>query len=222
MPLALNVIKQLLGDRLLVRPFARSERKRGLYIPFSRETVKQTDVWWGTIEALGRDARYPDAYGLAIGDVVAIESLGRQCETLKDEDGEEHCWVAEEFLAAKSTGRYEAFHESSVWRRQDYGVVPLGAYVLVRPDAEEEQRGSIHIPHDAREQQKQGTVLAVSPGEVLGDVVQPLHVEAETRVLYGRYSGAWLKADEDVLLMKQENVIAVLQDVPALKTAEVA
>lgn len=210
MPIDLSAIRTLLGDRVLVRPFLRPERRKGLYVPVRAEAVKQTDVWWGTIEALGRDAKYPDAYGLKVGDVVAIEALGRQCETLAGADGEEHCWVAEEFLAARDTGRFAAFHAGETWRRADYGVVPLGAYVLVRPEPEEETRGGLHIPHNAREAQKVGAVLAVSAGEVLGDALQPLHVEADARVLYGRFSGAWLKADEEVLLMKQENVIAVM------------
>ncbi len=215
MPIDLKSLVTLLGDRILIRPFTRPERRGGLYLARTPEKVQQTDVWWGTIESLGRDARYPDAYGLKVGDVVAIEALGRQCETLNGEDGEEHCWVAEEFLAARSTGRYESFHASEKWRRLDYGIVPLGQYVLVRPDAEEEKRGGVFIPHSSREAQKQGEVLAVSPGEVLGDILAPLHVEAGSRVLYGRYSGAWLKADEEVLLMKQENVIGVMAAVKA-------
>ncbi len=184
-------------------------------MPSRAEAVKQTDVWWGTVEALGRDARYPDAYGIKVGDVVAIESIGRQCETLNGDDNEEHCWVAEEFLAARSTGRYESFHAGEKWRRQDYGIVPLGAYVIVRPQAEEEVRGGLHIPHSSREAQKVGDVVAVSAGELVGDTLHPLHVEADSRILYGRYSGCWVKADEEVLLMKQENIIAMMEPVKA-------
>lgn len=215
MPVEIKSIKTLLGDRILIRPFARPEKRRGLYVPTKTETVKQTDVWWGTVEALGRDARFPDAYGIQIGDVVAVESLGRQCETLNGVDGEEHCWVAEEFLAAKSLGRFESFHAGEKWVKDEYGIIPLGQYVLVRPAPEEESRGGIVIPHSSREQQKEGDVLAVSVGELLGGNVVPLHVEVGSRVLYGRYSGCWLKADEDVLLMKQENVISVMEPVKA-------
>ncbi len=211
MPIALKNIQSLLGDRLLIRPLAGPEKRGRILVPMnSVKKTEQSDIWWGEIEALGRDARFPDAYGLKVGDVVGIESLGRQCETLAGDDNEDHFWVAEEFLAARSTGRVEAFVANEKWRRADVGIVPLGQYVLVRPEPEEEQRGGIHIPHSSREKQKMGSVLAVSAGDIVGRELAPLHVEAETRVLYGRYSGAWIKVDEDLLVMKQENVIAVM------------
>ncbi len=219
MPTALKTIKTLLGDRLLIRPLAKPERRGTLYVPTSAaQKDKQTDVWWGTIEALGRDARFPDAYGLKVGDVVGIEAIGRQCEAIAGDDGEDHLWVAEEFLAARSTGRIEAFVANEPWRRDDVGIIPLGAYVLVRPEPEEEKRGGIHLPHNAREPQKVGEVLAVSPGEISGGMLSTLHVETGARVLYGRYSGTWVKADEDLLLIKaggydQGNVVAVLEPV---------
>lgn len=220
MPIDLKSIKMLLGDRLLIRPLAKPERRGSLMLPASAlQKSQQTDVWWGEIEALGRDARFPDAYGLKVGDVVGIESLGRQCETLAGGDNEEHCWVAEEFIAARSTGRIEAFLANEPWRRNDVGIIPIGAYVLVRAEPEEEKRGGIHLPHNAREKQKMGEVLAVSKGEIVGDELAALHVEARSRVLYGRYSGIFVKADEELLLMKQENVIAVLE--PLKETASV-
>ncbi len=225
MPIALKTIKTLLGDRLLIRPLAKPERRGTLYVPTSAaQKEKQTDIWWGEIEALGRDARFPDAYALKVGDVVGVEFLGRQCETLAGDDGDDHLWVAEEFLAAKSTGRIEAFVANSKWRRQDIGIIPLGAYVLVRPEPEEEKRGGIHLPHNAREPQKIGEVLAVSPGEISGDMLAPLAIDAGNRVLYGRYSGAWVKADEELLLIKaggydNGNVVAVLE--PAKEAASV-
>ncbi len=178
--------------------------------------AQQSDIWWGEIEALGRDARYPDAYGLKVGDVVGVESIGRQCETLDGDDHAEHCWVAEEFLAARSTGRVQAFIANETWRRKDVGIIPIGQYVLVRAEPEEEERGGIHIPQNSREKQKLGEVLAVSAGDVVGDALDPLHVEPETRVLYGRYSGSVVKLDEDLLLMKQENVIAVVEPAKAV------
>lgn len=212
MPIALNTIKTLLGDRLLIRPLAGPQQRGRILVPVNAaQKIKQEEVWFGVVEALGRDARFPDAYGLKVGDTVGVESIGRQCETLAGDDLEDHCWVAEEFLAVRSTGRVEAFIANEPWRRKDVGLVPLGAYVLVRPEPEETRRGGIHIPDSSREKQKIGEVLAVSAGEVVGDVVSPLHVEPEARVLYGRYSGAAVKLDEDLLLMKQENVIAVLE-----------
>lgn len=213
MPIALKVLQTmtLLGDRLLIRPLEGPKQRGRILVPITgAKKPEQSEIWWGSVEALGRDARFPDAYGIKIGDVVGVESLGRQCETLNGEDGEARCWVAEEFLVAKDEGRVASFVSNKPWKKDGAGIQPIGAYVLVRPEAEEETRGGIHLPHSAREPQKVGEVLAVSAGDLVGRSIEPLHVEAETRVLYGRYSGAWAKLDEDLLLMKQENVIAAL------------
>lgn len=214
MPVDIKAIKSLLGDRILIRPLARSEKRGSLFVPQSalKDKAKQTDVWWGEIESLGRDARYPDAYGLKPGDIVAVEFLGRQCETLTDDNGDEHCWVAEEFIAAKDDGRYVAFRDNNPFDGNFTGITPVGQYCLVSPDPEQDKRGGIHIPDSAREQQKTGDCLAVSSGDIIGSELVPLHVEAKTRVLFGRYSGSWAKLDKEFLLMKQENVIAVLDE----------
>lgn len=208
MPIEVKSIKELLGDRILVRPLKAPERRGVLFLPSTTVKGKQSEIWFGEIEALGRDALYPDAYGLKVGDVVGVEALGRQCETLAGEDGDEHCWVAEEFLAVKDLGRYEKFCKGD--GPMVGGLEPLGSYVLVRPDAEEEKRGGIHIPHSSRELQKLGTVLAVSIGEVRGGQLDGIHIDVGSQVLYGRYSGSFVKLEEELILMKQEDVIAVM------------
>ncbi len=134
--------------------------------------------------------------------MVGVEFLGRQCETLKTADGEEHCWVAEEFLAFVDEGRVKAHVKGVKWAGKAVGLRPIGAYVLVRPDPEEETKGGIHIPHSAREAQKEGVVLAASVGELVGRELDALPVDVGARVLFGRYSGSWVRVDEDLLLMK--------------------
>ena len=216
MPIDVTRIKNLLGDRVLIRPLARPEKRGGLFLASdtAKEKSKQQDLWWGVIENLGRDARYPDAYGLEVGDVVGVEFTGAHCETLAGSDGEDHCWVAEEFIALKSTGRVEAWRESKGWAAmgENHGLIPVGSNVLVRPDAEEEKRGSVYVPMTARESQKLGTCLVTSEGSLAGDALAPLHVTKGSRVLFGRYSGQWAKLDEDLLVMKQEDVIAEFED----------
>ena len=223
MPIEVGNIKSLLGDRILVKPLSRPERKGSLMLPASALNAKgkQSEIWFGIVEALGRDARYPDAYGINVGDVIGVEFLGRQCETLTGNDGEEHCWVAEEFIAAKSTGRVEAFNAGLSWKpgTANQGLEPVGSYVLVRPAAEEEKRGGIHIPHNAREAQKMGTSIAASVGEIRAGQIDGLHVDVGVSVLFGRYSGSWVKLDEELLLMKQEDIIAVME--PAKEVANV-
>jgi chaperonin GroES len=216
MPIDVKSIRSLLGDRLLVKPLSRPEKRGTLFVPQSalKEKGKQYEIWWAEVEALGRDAKYPDAYGVTVGDIVGIEFIGRQCETLTDGNGDEHCWVAEEFLAAKDNGRVAAFHAGKPHGDTPM-IQPLGAYILVRPEPEEEKRGGIHLPHNAREPQKFGEVLSVSIGELNGRELDCLPVEVGNRVLFGRFSGSWVKLDEDLLMMKcgsaaQGDVLAVV------------
>jgi co-chaperonin GroES (HSP10) len=206
-------IKLLLGDRLLIRPLSGPEKRGTLIVPINtaKEKLNQTDVWWGEVESLGRDAMTPDAYDIKVGDVVAVHSIGRQCETIKTDDGEEHCWVADEFIVALSKGRFEAFKENEKWIKEDIGIVPIGSYILVVPEDEEENKGGIHIPMSSRQQQKVGKCVAVSPGEIRNGELVPLHVENGSRVLFGRYSGSWARLDKDFLLMKQEDIVGIME-----------
>lgn len=224
MTIDLGRLKSLLGDRMLIRPLLRPEKRGTLFVPASalKDKGKQSDVWFGEVEALGRDAKYPDAYGVKVGDVVGVEFMGRQCETLKTDDGEEHCWVAEEFLAVVDEGRVKAHSKGFKWSGRSVGLRPIGAYLLVRPDAEEDTKGGIHIPHSAREAQKEGVVLAASLGELVGRELDSLPVSAGSRVLFGRYSGSWARLDDDLLLMKcgagsSGDVIGVMDVAPVSK-----
>jgi chaperonin GroES len=212
MSIDVTSIKSLLGDRILIRPLARPEKRGRLMLPAAtaKEKAAQSDIWWGVVEALGRDARYPDAYKIAVGDVVGCSAIGRQCETITGADREEHVWVAEEFIAAKDAGRVMAWREGRK-RGPDVGIVPVGPYVLVRPDEEEDTRNGVHLPMSSREAQKMGESLAVSEGDCATGELVPLHVEAGSRILFGRYSGSWVKIDEELLLMKQEDIIGVME-----------
>jgi len=211
MPIDVTKFKALLGDRILVKPLAAPEKKGGLYLPANRAAkTQQTDIWWGTVESLGRDAKFPDAYGITVGDIIGIHSMGRQCETLVGTDGEEHVWVPEEFIAAKDLGRVAAFHSGG--KSPLVGIQPVGSYVMVRPESEQEATtGGIVIPMNAREAQKMGEVLAASDGDICGSDLVALHVEAGQRIVFGRYSGSWVKLDEELLLMKQEDIVAVTE-----------
>jgi len=219
MQIEVKNIKSLLGDRILVRPLSRPDKRGSLMLPASslKEKAKQSDIWFGTVEALGRDAKYPDAYDIKVGDIVGCEFMGRQCETIRTDDGEEHCWVAEEFIVAKDGGRVARFHSGNA--EDSNAIFPVGQYVLVRPSPEEEKRGGVFIPQNAREPQKTGEVLAASEGALDGRELAPLHVEVGQTILYGRYSGSWVRLDEELLLMKQEDIVAVME--PAKEVAHV-
>ena len=99
---------------------------------------------------------------------------------------------------------------------------PLHDRVLVRRiDAEEKTAGGIIIPDTAKEKPQQGQVIAVGPGarNEAGQLVA-LDVQVGDTVLFGKWSGTEVKIDgEDLLIMKESDIMGVLEQTAAQKKA---
>jgi chaperonin GroES len=79
----------------------------------------------------------------------------------------------------------------------------------------EEERtsaGGIVIPDSAAEKPQKGEVVAVGNGMVTDSgEVRALDVKVGDQILFGKYSGTEIKVDgEDVLIMKEEDILGVL------------
>jgi chaperonin GroES len=93
--------------------------------------------------------------------------------------------------------------------------------VLRRIEGEEKTKGGIIIPDNAKEKPQEGEVIAVGPGarDEAGKIV-PLDVKAGDRVLFGKWSGTEVKIDgEDLLIMKESDVMGVIEGAAKLKKA---
>ena len=99
---------------------------------------------------------------------------------------------------------------------------PLHDRVVVRRIEEDERtKGGIIIPDTAKEKPQQGEIVAVGPGarDEKGQVVA-LDVKPGDRVLFGKWSGTEVKIDgEELLIMKESDVLGVLEGVAAKKKA---
>ena len=97
---------------------------------------------------------------------------------------------------------------------------PLHDRVVVRRvDAEEKTKGGIIIPDTAKEKPQEGEIVAAGPGarDESGKLV-PLDVKAGDRILFGKWSGTQVKIDgEDLIIMKESDVMGVVEGVVALK-----
>ena len=95
---------------------------------------------------------------------------------------------------------------------------PLHDRVVVkRLEEETKSAGGIIIPDTAKEKPQQGKIVAVGPGarDEAGKVV-PLDVKAGDTVLFGKWSGSEVKIDgEDLLIMKESDILGVLEGVAA-------
>ena len=99
---------------------------------------------------------------------------------------------------------------------------PLHDRVVVRRIQEDERtKGGIIIPDTAKEKPQQGEIVAVGPGapDEKGNV-QPLDVKPGDRVLFGKWSGTEVKIDgEELLIMKESDILGLLEDIAAKKKA---
>ena len=99
---------------------------------------------------------------------------------------------------------------------------PLHDRVVVeRIDADAKSAGGILIPDSAQEKPSQGQIVAVGPGgrDEAGKLI-PIDLKKGDRVLFGKWSGTEVKIDgQDLLIMKESDVMGVLQETVAKKKA---
>ena len=92
-------------------------------------------------------------------------------------------------------------------------IRPLHDRVVVkRMEEERTSAGGIVIPDSAAEKPQKGEVVAVGNGKVTDSgELRALDVKVGDQVLFGKYSGTEIKIDgEDVLIMKEEDILGVL------------
>ena len=99
---------------------------------------------------------------------------------------------------------------------------PLHDRVVVRRiEGEEKTKGGIIIPDTAKEKPQEGEIIAAGPGgrDESGKLT-PLDVKTGDKVLFGKWSGTEVKLDGvDYLIMKESDVMGVLQETVAKKKA---
>ena len=99
---------------------------------------------------------------------------------------------------------------------------PLHDRILVRRvESDERTKGGIIIPDTAKEKPQEGEVIATGPGarNEQGEIVA-LDVKVGDRVLFGKWSGTEIRLDgEDLLIMKESDVMGILEAGVAVKAA---
>ncbi|HYE36748.1 co-chaperone GroES [Methylocaldum sp.] len=94
-------------------------------------------------------------------------------------------------------------------------IRPLNDRVIVkRLEEERTSAGGIVIPDTAAEKPMRGEIVAVGNGKTLDNgQVRALQVKVGDKVLFGKYSGTEVKLDgDDILVMREEDIMAVLED----------
>ena len=93
--------------------------------------------------------------------------------------------------------------------------------MIKRIEAEARTAAGIIIPDTAQEKPSQGEIIAVGPGgrDESGKLI-PIDLKVGERVLFGKWSGTEVKIDgQDLLIMKESDIMGVLQETVAKKKA---
>jgi chaperonin GroES len=99
---------------------------------------------------------------------------------------------------------------------------PLHDRVVVRRlEGEEKSKGGIIIPDTAKEKPQQGEIVAVGPGaRDESGKINALDVKVGDKVLFGKWSGTEVKIDgDDLLIMKESDILGILDDAGSVKKA---
>jgi chaperonin GroES len=93
-------------------------------------------------------------------------------------------------------------------------VRPLHDRLLIRRIVEGEQKsGAIIIPDSAKEKPQRGTVVAAGNGKLSDDGTRlPLDVKVGNVILFGKYASEITVGGEDYVILREEEVLAVLDD----------
>jgi chaperonin GroES len=89
---------------------------------------------------------------------------------------------------------------------------PLHDRVIVKRFEEERtSAGGIVIPDTAAEKPSRGEVIAVGRGKILENgETRPVDVKVGEKVLFGKYSGNEVPGEKDLLVMREEDIFAVI------------
>jgi chaperonin GroES len=96
-------------------------------------------------------------------------------------------------------------------------IQPLGNRVLIRPFTKEEVTkknnfGIILPDSDGKKKMEQGTVLAVGPGVYEDGKLVPTSVKVGDTVAFSKYGFDDIVVDdEELYLIKEENILAILK-----------
>src|SRR5690242_15263330 len=130
-----------------------------------------------------------------------------------------------------ATGGGECQPGLTVSEADNQGSCPVASFrllhdrvVVKRVKEEEKTRGGIIIPETAQEKPQEGEVIAVGPGARDEDGERiALDVKVGDRILFGKWSGTEVKIDgEDLLIMKESDIMGVLETKKSKKEAEAA
>jgi chaperonin GroES len=93
-------------------------------------------------------------------------------------------------------------------------LVPLGDRVVLKQlEAEETTKSGIVLPGQNKEKPQQAEVVAVGPGGVVDGKEVKMEVKVGDNVIFSKYAGTSVKleGDEELIIVKQNDILAVIE-----------
>ncbi|GMG99508.1 hypothetical protein Nepgr_001348 [Nepenthes gracilis] len=193
-----NSVKPL-GDRVLIKTKIIEEKTAGgIFIPTSAQTKPQV----GEVIAIGTGKKIGEkkvAVSVKIGsEVVYSKYTGTEIEL----NGSSHLILKEDDIIG--------FLETDDVK----DLKPLNDRILIKvAEAEEKTAGGLLLTEATKEKPSIGTVIAVGPGAIDEEGNRkPLPVSPGNTVLYSKYAGTDLKANDgsDCIALRASDLMAVL------------
>jgi chaperonin GroES len=93
-------------------------------------------------------------------------------------------------------------------------VRPLGDKIIIkRAEAQEKTEAGIYLPESAKDQPKEGKVIALGNGLLNKETGEymPFTVKKGDRVLFNSYAGTEIKIDdEELLIMTEDDILGII------------
>ncbi len=94
-------------------------------------------------------------------------------------------------------------------------VRPLGEKILVkRAEAQSKTDAGIYLPESAKDQPKEGKVVALGSGILNKDTGEymPFTVKKGDRVIFTSYAGTEVKiGDDEMLILSQDDILGIIE-----------
>jgi chaperonin GroES len=107
----------------------------------------------------------------------------------------------------------EAYEKELEAKKTAPAVVPFRAVqdriVVARLD-EPDKVGTLYLPDEGKEKPAEGIVVAVGPGKTVDGEFQPVTIRVGERVLFGKFSGQYVKIGlQEFLVLREEDIFIV-------------
>ncbi len=94
-------------------------------------------------------------------------------------------------------------------------VRPLGEKIMVkRADAQSKTDAGIFLPESAKDQPKEGRIIALGSGILNKDTGEymPFTVKKGDRVIFTSYAGTEVKiGDDEMLILSQDDILGIIE-----------